>query len=120
MLWCRPSPLRPRPEWRNRTEFIRGRAEIKAFLRRKWTKELDYRLKKTLWGFHENRLAVSFEYEWHDANGHWYLSYGNELGEFDEVGLMRRRRVRPTGGFIKESKMYVKEIWRYPVKSMAG
>ena len=78
-------------EWRNRTEFLRGRAEIRAFLRRKWAKELDYRLKKTLWAFRENRIAVSFEYEWHDANGQWYRSYGNELWEFDESGLMRRR-----------------------------
>jgi nuclear transport factor 2 (NTF2) superfamily protein len=81
----------PDSEWRNRTEFIRGREEIKAFLRRKWAKELDYRLKKTLWTFHENRIAVSFEYEWHDAGGQWYRSYGNELWEFDEEGLMRRR-----------------------------
>ncbi len=78
-------------EWRNRTEFLRGREEIKAFLRRKWAKELDYRLKKTLWGFRENRMAVTFEYEWHDASGQWYRSYGNELWEFDDDGLMRRR-----------------------------
>jgi nuclear transport factor 2 (NTF2) superfamily protein len=81
----------PDSEWRNRTEFIRGREEIKAFLRRKWAKELDYRLKKTLWGFRENRIAVSFEYEWHDERGQWYRSYGNELWAFDEAGLMRRR-----------------------------
>ena len=78
-------------EWRNRTEFLRGRDEIRAFLRRKWAKELDYRLKKTLWAFRENRIAVSFEYEWHDAMGQWYRSYGNELWEFDENGVMRRR-----------------------------
>ena len=78
-------------EWRNRTEFLRGRDEIRAFLRRKWAKELDYRLKKTLWAFRENRIAVSFEYEWHDAMGQWHRSYGNELWEFDENGLMRRR-----------------------------
>jgi len=78
-------------DWRNRSEFLRGRDEIKAFLRRKWAKELDYRLKKTLWCFHENRIAVTFEYEWHDANGQWYRSYGNELWEFDGDGLMRRR-----------------------------
>jgi uncharacterized protein len=81
----------PDSEWRNRVEFIHGRDEIKAFLKRKWAKELDYRLKKTLWAFHENRIAVSFEYEWHDANGQWYRSYGNEMWEFDENGLMRRR-----------------------------
>lgn len=78
-------------EWRNRTEFLRGREEIKAFLRRKWAKEIDYRLRKTLWGFRENRIAVSFEYEWHDQSGQWYRSYGNELWEFDDQGLMRRR-----------------------------
>ena len=78
-------------EWRNRTEFLRGRDAIREFLRRKWAKELDYRLKKTLWGFRENRIAVSFEYEWHDEAGHWYRSYGNELWEFDDDGLMRRR-----------------------------
>jgi nuclear transport factor 2 (NTF2) superfamily protein len=78
-------------EWRNRTEFLRGRDEIKAFLYRKWAKELDYRLKKTLWGFRGNRMAVTFEYEWHDESGQWYRSYGNELWEFDDDGLMRRR-----------------------------
>ncbi len=78
-------------EWRNRTEFIRGREEITAFLRRKWAKELDYRLKKTLWAFRENRIAVTFEYEWHDESGQWYRSYGNELWEFDDEGLMRQR-----------------------------
>jgi len=78
-------------EWRNRTEFLTGREEIVAFLRRKWSKELDYRLKKTLWGFRGNRIAVSFEYEWHDDRGQWYRSYGNELWEFDGDGLMSRR-----------------------------
>ena len=78
-------------EWRNRTEFLKGREEIKAFLHRKWSRELDYRLKKTLWGFRGNRMAVTFEYEWHDASGQWYRSYGNELWEFDDAGLMRRR-----------------------------
>ena len=78
-------------DWRNRTEFIHGREEIKAFLRRKWAKELDYRLKKTLWGCLGNRMAVSFEYEWHDESGQWYRSYGNELWEFNEEGLMQRR-----------------------------
>ena len=77
--------------WRNRTEFLRGREEIKAFLRRKWATELDYKLKKTLWTFADNRIAVSFEYEWHDAIGQWYRSYGTELWEFDEQGLMRER-----------------------------
>ena len=77
--------------WRNRAEFLNGRDQIKAFLRRKWDKELDYRLKKTLWCFHENRIAVTFEYEWHDDSGQWFRSYGNELWEFDTEGLMRRR-----------------------------
>lgn len=81
----------PDSEWRNRTEFLRGCEEIKAFLQRKWAKELDYRLKKTLWTFGGNRIAVTFEYEWHDAAGQWHRSYGNELWEFDEAGLMRRR-----------------------------
>ena len=78
-------------EWRNRTDFINGREEVKAFLKSKWEKELDYKLKKELWGFRENRMAVRFEYEWHDANSQWYRSYGNELWEFDENGLMRKR-----------------------------
>jgi hypothetical protein len=78
-------------EWRNRTEFINGREEVKAFLQRKWQKELDYKLKKELWGFRENRMAVRFEYEWHDENGQWFRSYGNELWEFDAAGLMRKR-----------------------------
>lgn len=81
----------PDSEWRNRTEFVHGREEIRAFLHRKWAKELDYRLKKTLWTFGGNRIAVTFEYEWHDTGGQWYRSYGNELWEFDEAGLMRRR-----------------------------
>jgi nuclear transport factor 2 (NTF2) superfamily protein len=81
----------PDSEWRNRVEFLHSREEIKAFLRRKWSKELDYRLKKTLWGCQGNRIAVSFEYEWHDDSGQWYRSYGNELWEFDDEGLMRRR-----------------------------
>jgi uncharacterized protein len=78
-------------EWRNRSEFIRGREQIKAFLRRKWDKELDYRLRKQLWCWTENRIAVTFEYEWHDQSGQWYRSYGNELWEFDDDGLMRQR-----------------------------
>ena len=78
-------------EWRNRTEFINGRGEVVAFLKRKWAKELDYKLKKELWGFRENRMAVRFEYEWHDEAGQWYRSYGNELWEFDENGYMQKR-----------------------------
>ena len=78
-------------EWRSRAEFLKGREEIRAFLRRKWARELDYRLKKTLWGFRRNRMAVSFEYEWHDATGQWYRSYGAELWEFNRAGFMQRR-----------------------------
>ena len=78
-------------EWRNRTEFINGREEVKQFLTRKWEKELGYKLKKELWGFRENRMAVRFEYEWYDHTGQWYRSYGNELWEFDENGLMMKR-----------------------------
>ncbi|ACB75544.1 DUF1348 family protein [Opitutus terrae] len=78
-------------EWRNRSEFITGRPAIVAFLRRKWAKELDYRLRKELWAFTDDRIAVRFEYEWHDVSSQWWLSYGNENWEFDEHGLMRRR-----------------------------
>ncbi|PQJ09660.1 DUF1348 domain-containing protein [Flavipsychrobacter stenotrophus] len=78
-------------EWRNRTDFINGREEVKKFLTGKWERELDYKLKKELWGFRENRMAVRFEYEWHDANGQWYRSYGNEMWEFDENGYMQKR-----------------------------
>ena len=78
-------------DWRNRTEFLHGRVEVEAFLERKWKQELDYRLKKELWGFRGNRMAVTFFYEWHDAGGQWFRSYGNELWEFAESGLMQRR-----------------------------
>ena len=78
-------------KWRNRTEFINGREEVVAFLKRKWEKELHYKLKKELWGFRENRMAVRFEYEYQNQNGHWFRAYGNELWEFDENGLMRKR-----------------------------
>ena len=77
--------------WRNRTEFLRGRDAIRAFLRRKWAHELDYRLMKELWAFTGNRISVRFEYEWHDAAGQWFRTHGNEHWEFDERGLMRRR-----------------------------
>jgi uncharacterized protein len=77
--------------WRNRSEFFRGRPAIVAFLKRKWEIELDYRLIKELWAFHESRIAVRFQYEWRDAEGAWYRAYGNEQWEFDENGLMRRR-----------------------------
>ena len=77
--------------WRNRAEFLRGRAAIVAFLQRKWARELDYRLIKELWAFTDNRIAVRFAYEWHDDSGHWYRSYGNENWEFDALGYMRQR-----------------------------
>jgi nuclear transport factor 2 (NTF2) superfamily protein len=77
--------------WRNRAEFINGRAEIVAFLKRKWSKELDYRLIKELWAYEGNHIAVRFAYESHDDSGNWYRSYGNENWEFDEFGLMRKR-----------------------------
>ena len=77
--------------WRNRNEFVTGRPEIVEFLRRKWARELDYALRKELWSFEGNRIAVRFQYESHDAAGQWWRSYGNELWEFTEEGLMRRR-----------------------------
>ena len=78
-------------KWRNRAEFQRGRVQIVNFLRRKWERELDYRLIKELWAFNENRIAVRFAYEWHDDSGNWYRSYGNENWEFAENGLMAFR-----------------------------
>ena len=77
--------------WRNRDSFVTGRGEIVEFLTAKWERELDYALRKNLWSFHDNRIAVRFQYESHDAAGQWWRSYGNELWEFDEHGLMRRR-----------------------------
>ena len=77
--------------WRNRSEFLSGREEIVAFLRRKWSKELEYRLIKEIWTYRGNRIAVRFAYEWHDDSGSWFRSYGNENWEFDDRGLMRRR-----------------------------
>lgn len=91
-------------EWRNRTDFINGREEVKEFLKRKWEKELNYRLKKKLWGFRENRMAVSFEYEWHDQSGQWYRSYGTELWEFDENGYMQKRFASINDLAIKETE----------------
>lgn len=77
--------------WRNRDEFITGRADIQAFLARKWAKEHDYALRKELWAFAGNRIAVRFQYEWHDEGGQWWRSYGNENWEFSDDGYMRRR-----------------------------
>ncbi len=78
-------------EWRNRDQFINGREEVKTFLKLKWEKELEYKLKKELWAFTNNRIAVRFEYEWRDNAGQWYRSYGNENWEFDENGFMKKR-----------------------------
>jgi uncharacterized protein len=78
-------------EWRNRTEFINGREEVKIFLTNKWEKELEYKLKKELWSFTENKIGVRFEYEFHDLNGQWFRAYGNEMWEFDENGYMKKR-----------------------------
>ncbi len=91
-------------EWRNRAEFIWGREEIRAFLTRKWARELDYRLKKELWGFRNNRIAVRFEYESRDASGQWWRSYGNELWEFNDDGLMTRRYASINDAPIQESE----------------
>ena len=90
--------------WRNRSEFVNARPEIVAFLRRKWTKELDYRLIKELWAFEGNRIAVRFAYEWHDDSGNWFRSYGNENWEFDENGLMRLRLASINDLPIKETE----------------
>ena len=90
-------------EWRNRIEFITGRVAIKDLLTRKWAKELDYRLKKELWCFMDHKIAVRFEYEWHDAAGEWYRSYGNENWEFAANGLMMRRFASINDLSIQES-----------------
>jgi nuclear transport factor 2 (NTF2) superfamily protein len=90
--------------WRNRTEFVTGRESVVALLTRKWTKELDYRLIKEIWGFRGNRIAVRFAYEWHDDSGQWYRSYGNENWEFDEHGLMRRRHASINDLPIREAE----------------
>jgi hypothetical protein len=90
--------------WRNRAEFVTGRAEIVAFLTRKWIRELDYRLIKELWAFTENRIAVRFAYEFHDDAGNWFRAYGNENWEFDEFGLMRQRHACINDLPIRESE----------------
>jgi hypothetical protein len=96
-LWNTRSPQRVAAaytedtQWRNRAEFLHGRDQITAFLTRKWNRELDYKLKKELWAFRDNRIAVKFHYEWHDDSGQWFRSYGNELWEFAPSGLMQRR-----------------------------
>lgn len=99
--------------WRNREEFLTGREEIKAFLARKWARELDYRLRKSLWAFDGTHIAVRFQYEWHDASGRWFRSYGNELWEFADNGLMRRREASINDVPIAESeRRFASATWR--------
>lgn len=93
----------PDSVWRNRDRFVTGREEIVAFLTEKWERERDYALRKGLWSFHENRIAVRFQYECQDADGQWWRSYGNELWEFDEHGLMLRREASINDVAIEES-----------------
>lgn len=90
--------------WRNRSEFLQGRAAIEAFLTRKWQRELDYRLIKEVWAFRDNRIAVRFAYEWRDDSGHWFRSYGNENWEFDAAGLMSVRIASINDVVIEESE----------------
>lgn len=90
--------------WRNRDVFLTGRPAIVEFLTAKWERELDYVLRKSLWGFRENRIAVRFQYEWHNTAGRWFRSYGNELWEFDERGLMRRREASINDTTITEEQ----------------
>lgn len=94
--------------WRNRDEFITGRDEIIAFLTRKWERELDYALRKRLWTFDDSRIAVRFQYEWHDNDGQWWRSYGNELWEFDEHGLMARREASINDVTITEADRWIR------------
>lgn len=93
--------------WRNRDVFVHGRAEIVEFLTAKWDRELDYALRKSLWGFRENRMAVRFQYEWHDQAGQWWRSYGNELWEFSAEGLMSRREASINDAPITEAERRV-------------
>jgi len=95
-------------EWRNRIDFINGREEVEAFLANKWETELDYKLKKELWGFTDNRIAVRFEYEYRNEAGEWFRAYGNENWEFDENGLMRKRFASINDLPIKESERKLK------------
>jgi hypothetical protein len=99
-------------EWRNRDQFLRGRDQIRAFLTGKWERELDYRLTKSLWSFSDNRIAVRFQYEYHDATGQWFRAYGNELWEFDDDGLMRRREASINDVPIQASER--KFLWPAP------
>lgn len=98
--------------WRNRAEFIEGRRAIVEFLRRKWARELDYRLIKELWAFNANRISVRFQYEWHDDSGNWFRSYENEQWEFDDDGLMRRREASINDVPISDNQR--KFFWKSP------
>jgi len=100
----------PDSRWRNRAEFLSGRAEIVAFLTRKWERELNYRLIKELWAFTDNRIAVRFAYEWRDDSGQWFRAYGNENWEFDELGLMRQRHASINDLPISEEQ----RLFRWP------
>lgn len=108
--WNTRDPVRvslaytPDTEWRNRADFVNGREQVVEFLTRKWEREHDYRLKKSLWAFMDNRIAVRFEYEWHDAAGQWFRSHGNENWEFAENGLMQRRYASINDQPIAESE----------------
>ncbi|WP_390341815.1 DUF1348 family protein [Variovorax boronicumulans] len=108
--WNTRDPVRvslaytPDTEWRNRADFVNGRAQVVAFLSRKWEREHDYRLKKQLWAFMDNRIAVRFEYEWHDAAGQWFRSHGNENWEFAQNGLMQKRYASINDQPIAESE----------------
>jgi len=105
----------PLSVWRNRSEFVRGRSEIVGLLRRKWLKELDYRLIKELWAFTDNRIAARFAYEWHDDSGNWFRSYGNENWEFDEHGLMALRHASINDMPIRETdRLYHWPLGRRP------
>ena len=95
-------------EWRNRDLFINGREEVRAFLTAKWKKEFEYKLKKELWAFTDNKIAVRFEYEWHDSKGQWFRSYGNENWEFDENGFMKKRFASINDLAINESDRRLK------------
>ena len=99
-------------EWRNRSAFVNGRAAVVEFLKSKWQREHDYRLKKELWAFTGNRIAVRFEYEWHDDSQQWWRSYGNENWEFDELGYMRRRFASINDVTILEHER--KFLWERP------
>ncbi len=90
--------------WRNRSTFLQGREQIESFLADKWSRELDYALRKQLWSFTDDRIAVRFQYEWHDASGQWWRSYGNQLWEFDDQGYMRRREASINDVAIPESE----------------